>query len=386
MTMTASTTRTFGAELATTLDEAGTEVRATPVYRYPLPPRIPGRADPRFNGNGHYVLPPCPDTGKTTGWTRASTVAKTLEDTYMLEKWAQRQILIGVFRSGSLFPDLDQLLTEHLMDGGDPATLAKDLRNPLNQMADRAQDVAESGRWAEFGTSVHAWTEWVDIGAGTVWDCPEVVRPWVIAHRRILAERGLSPDRNWTERIVICPDLGIAGTLDRLFWTAHGELVLGDVKTSRTMDYSWLYFAVQLAIYHSAKYTLSLDGRTWEPMPELDGDIALVSHLPREDANDSAIVPISMAFGREALAVSMLVRSLRRRADKEAQDTLSGVLSTDPGTLRRHVALHRLEISRTEADMAAVWEEFADVWTDELTSTGQQLLLRAATQTQRNAS
>jgi hypothetical protein len=370
--------------VATVIDDSGTEVRATPVYRYPLPPRIPGRAGPRFNGNGQYVLPPCPDTGKTTGWTRASTVAKTLEDTYMLEKWAQRQILIGLQRSIALSANLEQLISEHLADGGDPATLAKDLRSPLNGIADTAQDVAESGRWAEFGTAVHAWTEWVDIGYGTIWDAPEVVRPWVIAHRRVVTEAGLRADPYWTERIVIVPSLGIAGTLDRLFWTADNDLVLGDVKTSRTMDYSWLYFAVQLAIYHSAKYVLSLDGMAWEPMPALDPDLALVSHLPREDAEAASVVPISMAYGREALAVSMLVRSLRTRADKEAKSVLYGVGLDDPGARRWHAARHRIELARTSAEMAEVWEEFQDVWDDFLTRIGHDVL-NAATQTQRNA-
>lgn len=352
------------------------------MYGYVLPPRIPGRPEPKFNGNGQYVLPPCPDTGKTTGWTRASTVAKTLEDTLLLEAWAQRQVLVGVYRSETVRNRLERTIGNHLATGGNPGRLAKDLRNPLNDLVGHAQDAAESGRWAEFGTAVHAWTEWVDGGYGPLNSVPEMFWSWVAGHRRVMAQWCLTPDPRYIERTVICPDLGIAGTLDRLFWTAGNVLTLGDVKTSARMDYSWMYFAVQLAIYHSAKYMLSLDGTQWEPMPELDTDTALVSHLPREDPDKSAIVPISMSFGREALAVSMLVRSLRSRAEDEAQDTGYGVSYDGPDQQRMHYVRHMIETSQNSADLAKLWEEHEDIWTDDLTQLGRAALDAA---TQRNA-
>src|SRR5690606_1911515 len=184
------------------------------------------------------------------------------------------------------------------------------------------------------------------------------------------------------ERTVMCPDLGIAGTLDRLFWTADGVLTLGDVKTSARMNYSWLYFAVQLAIYHSAEFMLSADGTEWEPMPQIDPDTALVSHLPREDPDKSVIVPISMAFGREALAVSMLVRSLRSRAKDEAQDTGYGVSYESPDQQRIHYLRHMIEIAPDSATLAKLWEEHKDIWTDDLTQLGRAAIDAA---TQRNA-
>lgn len=359
----------------------GSVYHGTPHHGLPLPPPIPGRVAPTFNGNSQYVLPD-PVTGKPTSYTRASTVAKTLEDTWMLDAWTRRMMLIGFQRSLALQADLDQLLTEHPCldppaDYG--SVLARELRGPLNQMAEEAAHRAGATYAAEFGTATHAWCEWVDLGMGHLCQVPEMFRPWVIAHRRVLADEGLRIDPAWTERIVLNTQFGIAGTLDRLFWI-NGVLYLGDIKTSRGMDYSWLYFAIQLAIYHGAQYVLSLDGTHWEPMPVLNPDTVLISHLPRESPDTARIVPLNMRFGYEALHTAMTVRRHRSRAEKEAQNVrYDGNL--DLQEKRWHQARFALEMSRTEAEMAAVWEASQDVWTDELTELGRRTL-RLATATE----
>lgn len=354
----------------------GTAVHQSRTAAYPLPPPLPGRSyEPTFNGNGQYRLPN-PETGKLTSYTRASTVAKTLEDTWMLDAWAKRMMLIGLQRSLALQADLDQLITEYPAkeNTGNPA---RDLRTPLNDLSEEAQFRAGSKAAAEFGTATHAWCEWVDHGMGSVWDVPELFRPWVLGHRRAMAANGLTADPYWTERIVLNTRYGIAGTLDRLFWTHRRELFLGDIKTSRGMDYSWLYFAIQLAIYHGASHMLSLDGTAWEPMPALDPHTALVMHLPREEPEAARIVPIDMRFGAEALHAAMTVRRLRSSAEKRA-GSVSYALDSFPTEQRRWFAARfALETSRTEAEMATVWEQYSDIWTDELTEIGRRSLRSA---------
>ena len=350
----------------------------TPHNGLPLPPPLPGRTPPTFNGNGQYRLPD-PVTGKPTSYTRASTVAKTLEDTWMLDKWAKRMMLIGIQRSLPLAADLDQLITEHLADGGSDRTLAADLRKPLNDLSEEAQHRAGSTYAAEFGTATHAWCEWVDLGLGHVNSVPAMFRPWVYGHRRALAEAGLTVDPYWTERVVLNTRYGIAGTLDRLFWTHDRRLFLGDIKTSRGMDYSWLYFAIQLAIYHGSSHVLSLDGMAWEPMPYLDPDTALIAHLPRDEPEHARIVPLNMVFGAEALHTAMTVRRHRTRAEKQAQNVLYDVGSIGTREKRIHMARFLIETSETEAAMARIWEEHQDIWTDDLTELGRRTL-RLATE------
>jgi hypothetical protein len=337
---------------------------------------------PTFNGNGQYRLP-SPETGRMTSYTRASTVAKTLEDTWMLDKWAKRMMLVGIQRSLPLQADLDQLIEEHLADGGDPGTIQSDLRNPLNDMAEEAQVRAGSSYAAEFGTAVHAWCEWVDLGLGHICGVPEMFRPWVLHHRRALAQAGLTVDPFWTERIVLNTQYGIAGTLDRLFWSHRQELYLGDIKTSRGMDYSWLYFAIQLAIYHGASHVLSMDGIAWEPMPALEPSTALIAHLPREHPEEARIVPVSMGFGAQALHTAMTVRKHRARADKSAQSVFYGVGSENATVARYYLARFAVETSRTMDQLAQVWEKYQDVWNDDLTALGWTTLQLADAESER---
>ena len=364
--------------MPTAFGATGQTMNQSRTAGYPLPPALPGRGfTPTFNGNGQYRLPD-PETGKLTSYTRASTVAKTLEDTWMLDAWAKRMMLIGIQRSIPLAADLDQLISEHLDSGGDDTTLAKDLRGPLNALSEEAQFRAGGTAAAEFGTAVHAWCEWVDHGMGRIADVPEIFRRWVYEHRRVLAEYGLTPDPFWTERIVLHSGYKIAGTLDRLFWTHDRQLYLGDIKTSGGgFEYSWLYFAIQLAIYHGATHMLSLDGSCWESMPPLDPDTALVMHLPRDAPEKSRLVPLDMRFGAEALHTAMTVRRMRTTAEKRASSVPFAVDSMTPLRRRYFTARFAAETTHTEAEMAALWAEYQDIWTDDLTEIGRRSLRSA---------
>lgn len=354
----------------------GTAVPQSRTAGFPLPPALPGRSYvPQFNGNGQYRLPH-PETGKPTSYTRASTVAKTLEDTWMLDAWAKRMMLIGLAGQRDTLMKADRLITAHINADKPLSSAARELRTPLNDLAEEAQFNAGAKAAAEFGTATHAWCEWVDHG-GSLWDVPELFRDWVIHYRRILAVGGLSADPQWTERVVLNTRYGIAGTLDRLFWNHEGVRFLGDIKTNRGMDYSWLYFAIQLAIYHGASHVLSLDGTTWEPMPALDPHTVLVAHLPREEPEAARIVPIDMGFGAEALHTAMTVRRLRSSAEKRAQYVPYEIDSMNTASQRWYAARFALELSRTEVEMALVWEDHQDIWTDELTEIGRRSLRSA---------
>lgn len=364
--------------MGSVLDLTGEVVYATPVYGYELPPPLPGRKEPAFSA-GKYRLPNPKYPSKFTTFTRASSVAKSLEDTELLSLWQQRQVLIGLSSSTSLVAELDQLLDEHRQAQPDDTNIAKTLRNPLNRLSEDAQAAAGSGRAAEFGSAVHAWCEWYDHGMCHMSAIPEPFRPWVIGHRRALARAGLHVDSCWTERIVLNTTYGIAGTLDRLVWCPDGKLRLGDIKTSKGMDYSWMYFAIQMAIYSTADLILALDGTKWEPMPAIEQDVALISHLPRERPEESRIQPISLEYGRRALEVAVAARELRAGAGKQANNVPYVVGWETVTEERRAMAKHLVEISSTEDELALVWEEYRDVWDDQLTRFGWDSL-QSATQ------
>jgi len=53
------------------------------------------RNDIRMDRFGRYLLVN-PLTGKEEPFTRATTIAKTLDDTYYLEQWQLRQVAYGL--------------------------------------------------------------------------------------------------------------------------------------------------------------------------------------------------------------------------------------------------------------------------------------------------
>src|SRR5262245_29608755 len=168
--------------MPTAFGAAGEAVHQSATAGYPMPPPLPGRTYvPVFNGNGQYRLP-SPWSGKPTSYTRASTVAKTLEDTWMLDAWAKRMMLLGLHqRAATFLRKLDGLVSDWHGDNPGVETgtrAARDLRAPLNDIAEDAQFAAGSKAAAEFGTAVHAWCEWADHG-GYIWTVPELFQPWV---------------------------------------------------------------------------------------------------------------------------------------------------------------------------------------------------------------
>lgn len=331
----------------------------TEHHRYPLPAPIKGRFQPTFDGFGRYKLPGLKSEG-LRAWTRATTICKTLDDTSNLDRWRRRQLMKGL----TLRPDLAAAALAAFESAAE--------NKAIDALGEDAMVAAGSSEAAEFGTAVHAWLEYVDHGRTLPAQVPEMYRPHADAYLTRLAAHALTPLPEFTERIVLNTRAGAAGTLDRIYQAADGTLVMGDVKTSRSLDFSWMAYAMQLTIYTDADLMLSLDGTSWEPMPKLNPDYAVLMHCPSNAPEDTAAVTYDLAFGRQALDTALLVRQLRREARKKVP-YLHALPIPDAVTHRQHAAVLALRLSRTEADLAKVWEEYQDVWDDALTQLGMTI-------------
>lgn len=164
------------------------------------------------------ALIPHPDTGKETAFTRVTTFAKSISDTFGLAKWQTRMAVKGL----TMRPDLFALAA------ATPTTDSK----TLDRLAEDAKEAAGSSAGANSGTALHSFTERVDRGERVV-----IPAPWdadVAAYRKAMADAGLTVDRRYIERMVVIPELGCAGTFDRLLgWAptpARTELLVGDLK------------------------------------------------------------------------------------------------------------------------------------------------------------
>jgi hypothetical protein len=199
-----------------------------------------------------------PDGSREVGYRRASSYGAPLENDTNLIKWKMRQVARGVARRSSL--RLAVTRAETGLDGDwDESRAAK---TELNKLCEKAMDEVGSGDKASIGTSLHQMFELVDLGRdpGHV---PDEWRPDLDAYRALTEGvfRTLS-----VERFVVQDSHRVGGTLDRaveilrplpvtddhgnvLAVLEPGSVIIGDVKTSGSMDFAGCKFGVQCWAY-----------------------------------------------------------------------------------------------------------------------------------------
>ncbi|ADX31971.1 exonuclease [Tsukamurella phage TPA2] len=383
-TETPTTEETPDMELTETGELPG---RTTEHSHYPLPPAAP-RPGVKYV-RGRYSLPD-PKTGAATGFTRVTNIAKVLEDTFQLSRWSRRETVKRVISTMEfdrvaqerLHPQMEQAvgqlgLVRQLIDESQDSK--------LNYALDDLDNLLGGKDAAEFGTAVHEWCGAVDLGMCTVGQVPEQFRPHVQAYQALLARHGLIAEPAHIERTVLnySSDLKptvkgrkypvIAGTYDRVFrCSTTGRLYMGDLKTSKTssLPYAWIGFGVQMDFYRTADYLFSLDGQSWETMPELVPDFGILIHLPSDDVEKSAAITFDMATSTRLRQMSLDTYVERSNASKSIPSVHALPIPSPEGSRR---ALARLAITNISDpdDLAGIWEEYQDVWTPDLTDFGQ---------------
>ena len=242
---------------------------------------------------GRYLLPDPnkPDDGKVP-WTRATTWAESVRDNFGLTRWQMRMLARGLVMRGDLI-----------------VRLASEFED--NDVADAviadAQEHAGARARATIGTAMHRFTELLDSGEQPI-VVPESVAADLKAYRDVIARSGLTPVA--IERIVCVPELGVAGTLDRIF-TLGPCAWIGDLKTGEQL---WLdTIAIQLALYSHASFMWN--GQAWEPMHPVERDEGIVMWLPYGEGR-CELWAVDLAAGWEAATeLCGRVRSWRKRDD-----------------------------------------------------------------------
>lgn len=212
---------------------------------------------------GRYELPD-PETGEPAkGWTRATTFAATLAESYGLRIWKERQVVWGLSRR----PDL--------------ITLASTISGPedkkaLGSIVDEAHIAAGTDGKANRGTAIHRACQASERGAHH--EVPEELRPHVAGYFTALKDAGLQILPEYVERTVVLKRYHVAGTFDNILRCPDGKLRIGDKKTGN-LDYADIEFAVQLAVYAHADAIFNYDTGRYEPMPEIETDYAIIAHI-----------------------------------------------------------------------------------------------------------
>lgn len=303
---------------------------------------------PKRDRYGRYLIPD-PVTGQEKAWTRATTLADTLDDRYNLELWKLRTCAVGL----ATRKDLLALVAAH-----------KDDKQQLNRVCGDALEAGKASEGANLGTALHALTEQLDRGESPL--ILDELRPDVDAYTATMAAAGLGaatlPDgRLGREVILVCPELEVAGTADHILdgdtWT------IGDLKTGASaIAWAMGSIAIQLSIYaHATHYYDPATGVIAE-MPPRNLDKAVVIHLPVGQAT-CTLHDVDIAAGWEAAQQALWVRGWRKRkglskpidvkvvtpapADEDAAfdgldrtdhvDTIAAVKNERPADLREHL-------------------------------------------------
>jgi len=241
--------------------------------------------------------------GPAVPYTRASSLGSILDNKYALEKWSQRLVVRGLAQR----PDLAAL-----------AAAARDDDRELDKIVEQAKEAAGATARANLGTALHSLTEQIDRGQPAD-NVPLDLVADVAAYVQARDEAGLKVVA--VEQFVVCDELQAAGTFDRLYALPSGEVVVGDLKTGRTLDYSGGSIAVQLCIYARGAYYDHETG-TRTPLPAVDPSRGLIVHLPAGQGT-AALYWVDLATGwcgADTANAALEYRRMGRTALRPADD------------------------------------------------------------------
>jgi hypothetical protein len=304
--------------------------------------------DPKRDRWGRYLLPDPGEPGATSTlpWTRATTFAKSISDTFGLTKWQLRMALKGL----TMRPDLYARASAATVDD----------KQVLDQVAEAAKEAAASSSGANLGSALHQFTERLDRGEQV-----QVPPPWdadIAAYQRALTEHHIDVDAALIERIIVVRQHHVAGTLDRIYSSPTWRLPrIGDLKTGKDLTYSWMEIAVQLALYANADAMWNGLTDQYEPMPQVDREVGVVIHLPVGKAT-ATVYEVDLAAGWEIAQTCAQVRELRTRRDL-AQPMTAPAGGGDP-------LISRIGQAATEQALTDLWQAALarGEWTDQHTA------------------
>lgn len=323
---------------------------------------------PRDRWGRPMVKPP--GGGKPVAYTRCTTYAGSIEDTFNLGRWQQRMVALGLAER----PDLMVSVAAHHDDKAE-----------LNKVCETAIEAAKGKAAAGVGTALHKLTDRLDRG--------EPLGPVPVEYQADLAafEVATKPLKVLAiEGFVVLDDLKVAGTFDRLY-EYEGRRYIGDTK-SGNIEYGAGKIAMQMAIYSRG---VLYDHRTGarEYLGDVDQGRAIVVHLPAGEGR-CTLQWIDIAAGWEAVELAGQVRAWRSRKDlfelfneADAVRVLERELGAVPICPECDTDTHRcpgcgapvphetpvclpcsVRTATSNTELEALWSRHRAEWTDELTA------------------
>ncbi len=247
---------------------------------------------------GRYTLPN-PLTGKAKSWMRVSNLIKKAENTYHLELWKQRNVAKGL----AMRPDF--------VEAAQGLEVKAD-KDRLNRICERAQEIAGAYKMSDEGTALHKSTELADFAGGSVAPVKPDHQVRVQLYLDALKANGLTIPPGMIERVIVSQRYDVAGKFDRIYQLGDGSYVIGDLKTSDSLDLSFPAISAQLACYQDGVNSHGIwDGSRYDDTIKVRTDFALVVHLP-STRNEVTVYRVSLDAGHELNRVCVEVRESQK--------------------------------------------------------------------------
>jgi hypothetical protein len=233
---------------------------------------------------------------------RASKFGEVLEDQTNLTLWKIRMAMHGLTKRPDLYEQVQRTPLEDKVI--------------LNRIAEDAIEAAGGAAAANVGTALHTLTEALDRGEEV-----GVVPPAYAADLDAYVEQTRRFRMLHIERFMVCDELQVAGTPDRLHVGKYSEspefygepaLQVGDLKTSNSnIAYQGMKFAIQLGIYAHSEFYNPLTGERESP-GIVDQNVALVYHMPA-GSGTCELIEVDVSSGWEMALLARQVRQARNQ-------------------------------------------------------------------------
>ena len=241
--------------------------------------------------------------GKPVAYTRATTIANSLDDPAALTAWKMRMAAIGLTVRSDLLLAI---------------SAAQEDKMAINKYIEDAMEVAGASRAATIGTALHSFAEKLDLGQD-IGPIPDEWAADLVAYQKATEQL----NKIFIEQFCVLDKYKIAGTPDRVV-EYKGERFIADIKTGR-IDHP-NNIAIQLAIYaNGSPYDVATGRRgSWG---DVNKDKAIIIHLPA-GTGLCKLVWIDIAEGWKGVQFAMKVRQWRDKKGLATpfpeQETISG--------------------------------------------------------------
>jgi hypothetical protein len=324
------------------------------------------RPEPARDDYGRYLLPD-PTSGVERGFTRATTVAHTLSDDFKINQWRRRMVAEGLTVRRDLLDEVAGAARDLAMAEGWRAQ--RPHKDRLDLLCDQAAHAAGADRGSELGTALHSLTEWADAERLDEVDLdalPASLIDDLVAYTDTMEAEKIQRPAEWIERITVNVAIDSAGTFDRVLRLPDGRLVIGDLKTQKTVDFGWMEIATQLAEYAYAEYLYDEDEGRLVPMIPVDREVGVVMHLPVGSAR-CQLFEVDLVEGWRCAQLAAEVRRTRSHTKSMGRPYIrraasSAATSSNPGD----PLLYNIRNAQHPDALAALWRDATarGRWTD----------------------